>query len=231
MRLACLAYDVHCEDCSDDRMLDDLDADLGFQLPRAARTGRIAVFGGAFDPVTVGHMACVSALLASGSADAVVMVPCARRRDKTLSASVQQRVAMCIMALKDTFPPGFPVCVSLMDMFAGSHGTATAMVHVLGAVRKTYPDATSVHCVVGSDLCALMPGWTGSQELLRATHGNRVLVVPRPGYTEDVSTMVPPFQLVHVEVDGTVDTSSTLVRHQLQHKRSIGHLVTVRLVL
>jgi len=109
---------------------------------------RVAVYGGAFDPITNAHLTAASEIVHSGSADEVWMVPCGKRPDKPkLKTSPLDRYVMCQIAVNAAFAPDFPIRVSDIECFEPE---ALYTYDLLCKLRETYPDTTFTF-VVGTD--------------------------------------------------------------------------------
>jgi cytidyltransferase-like protein len=62
---------------------------------------RVAVLGGSFDPLTLGHLLLVSEILHFEAADEVWLVPCGDgRTDKILQCSAKQRYDMAKLGVQ-----------------------------------------------------------------------------------------------------------------------------------
>ena len=53
---------------------------------------RLALYGGAFDPIHNGHLATIALILNSGAADEVLVIPSGDRPDKPNTIAAQHRV-------------------------------------------------------------------------------------------------------------------------------------------
>ena len=65
---------------------------------KAERRRRVALFGGAFDPPTNGHLQCCAGIIHSELADEVWMVPCGPRPDKASSLAIHGTLAESFFA-------------------------------------------------------------------------------------------------------------------------------------
>jgi nicotinic acid mononucleotide adenylyltransferase len=95
-------------------------AEAAYQLEKSyevhSSETTVALFGGSFDPVTHGHLLMASNLIYSGTVSQVWFVPCGPREDKDLRCTVLQRCVMCHLAIRETFPKGFPVKVCTEEL-------------------------------------------------------------------------------------------------------------------
>lgn len=158
----------------------------------------VAIYGGAFDPITNAHLTAASEIVHSGCADECWIVPCGPRPDKPkLKTTAIDRYCMCEIAVNTTFSSAdFPVRVSDIECFADE---AFYTYDLLLACQKAQPD-TSFCFVIGTDW--LQPGtnieeWTSKNwdwkegdppETNVIVTGRKMLeefdflVVVRPGY-------------------------------------------------
>lgn len=164
---------------------------------RIGKRHRVAIYGGAFDPITNAHLTCAAEIVHSECADEVWLTPCGPRPDKpSMTTSAVDRYCMCQVAVNTQFSHKFPVKVKGMDCFSTE---ALATYDLLCQLRDTYPDYDFVF-LIGSDW--LQPGtniadWTSVNPKWREGDPNEskfivtgdkllsefdFLVIPRPGY-------------------------------------------------
>eukprot|EP00659_Diplonema_papillatum_P015472 gene15472-23635_t len=194
----------------------------GMTCPRCRRRRRVAVYGGAFDPVTNGHLSCAAEIVHSGLADEVLMVPCGPRPDKPhMTTKATDRYVMLQIAVNTSFSPGFPVKVSDIEIYQPK---AMATYDLLSSLRAQQPGVDFVF-VVGSD-------WLQSGQDLRhwtsreGKTGERLvqefdfLIIKRPGYDlpSNLDTFGPRFSVLSLPhgmnyVDSNV--SSTEIRKRV----------------
>mmetsp|Transcript_153952 Transcript_153952/g.271851 ORF Transcript_153952/g.271851 Transcript_153952/m.271851 type:complete len:258 (+) Transcript_153952:61-834(+) len=119
---------------------------------------KVALYGGAFDPITNSHMTVVSEIVHSHQADEVWLVPCGPRPDKpNLKTPAVERYCMCQIAVNSQFSPGFPVQVSNIDI---TKEEAAHTYDMLRELQEKNPDC-DFSFVIGSDW--LQPGTDISQ--------------------------------------------------------------------
>lgn len=133
---------------------------------------RIALFGGAFDPIHRGHVETALFLAEQDFVDEVWVLPCYRHRfDKTLT-SAPHRLAMAALALPDR-PK-----VSVSD-FEVRNRLSGATWDLFAALERDFdPRLFAFHFVIGQDNANGIETWTRAPELLRKA---AFLVVPRAG--------------------------------------------------
>eukprot|EP01061_Rhynchopus_euleeides_P009778 TRINITY_DN19058_c0_g1_i1.p1 TRINITY_DN19058_c0_g1~~TRINITY_DN19058_c0_g1_i1.p1 ORF type:complete len:221 (+),score=51.59 TRINITY_DN19058_c0_g1_i1:207-869(+) len=179
---------------------------------------RCAVFGGAFDPPTTGHLACIQQVLSHEHVDQVVVVPCGTREDKPAMSPKLDRYVMTHLAVQEAFPEDFRVRVSDIEL-REAEGLATY--DLLQQLEADHPD-TDFNFVIGSDWLEdahsikhwqSKAGRTGEALLTRYDF----LVVPRHGFMIDgaLDRFGPRFSWVSHSPDRSIDISSTEIRQAL----------------
>lgn len=163
---------------------------------------RVALFGGAFDPLHNGHLATISLLLSSGVVDEVVVVPCGDRPDKPKTSPAGHRLAMAQLGVDSQFAADPRVKISEVQI-TGEAGYAT--VDLLAYFKKARPDAELL-VVIGAELVPDVPTWREPETLKKIAH---LLVVRRPGVPEPsvpsgwrVTTLLQPYS-AEVEISST----------------------------
>ena len=133
--------------------------------------GKIAIFGGTFDPVHWGHLLVAETAASQFNLDRVIWVPDRvpphkRRPDL---ASFQQRRAMLALAIADR--PDFQIAPPASTLSGSSFAIDTLLY-----LQKMYP-GDRLHWIIGSDAFKTLPKWHRSAEIGRLCHW---LVGPRP---------------------------------------------------
>jgi len=166
---------------------------------RSGERRRVAIYGGAFDPVTNSHLTCASEIVHSGQADEVWLVPCGPRPDKPgLKTKPLHRYVMTQIAVNTTFTPEFPIKVSDIECFEEE---AFFTYDLLCSLRDKNPDSDFVF-VIGSDWLQSgtnIASWTSKNmnwkegDPKHIVTGDKLLaefdflVVQRPGYVVERS--------------------------------------------
>ncbi|MCC3439200.1 MAG: nicotinate (nicotinamide) nucleotide adenylyltransferase [Oscillatoriales cyanobacterium] len=137
--------------------------------------GKIAIFGGTFDPVHWGHLLVAQAAASQFNLDRVIWVPDRAPPHKWRSdlASFDRRRSMLALALGDR--PDF----LLAPLEANSSGSSFA-IDTLLYLQKMYP-GDRWYWIIGSDAFRTLPKWHRSAEIGRLCHW---LVGPRPSQVD-----------------------------------------------
>lgn len=141
-------------------------------MPAHAR--RVALFGGTFDPLHVGHLAAAHAVLDAGQADEVVFVPAGDPYHKAPArAAGAERWLMAVLGTLDE--PRFRVARWDLEREGPSYTLDT-----LADARRELPGC-ELSWILGTDAMAGLPGWHRAGELIASA---RFLVVARAGFDE-----------------------------------------------
>lgn len=164
----------------------------------------IALMGGSFNPVHIGHLMVADYVRQTVSVDEVLMAVSPLnplKVDSTDLAADSDRMAMLEIATKAF--SGITPCDIELTMPRPSYTIDT-----LNALSERYPDA-KISIIIGSDNWLVFDRWRASEEII-SRFG--VIVYPRPGYDIDRTTLPPNVTVVDAP---TVDLSSTFLRQKL----------------
>jgi len=212
-----------------------------------ARERRIALFGGTFDPVHIGHLAVARAAERRFHLDEIHFIPTGHppHKHRRGMASYADRYAMVSIACAD-HPKFVP---SLAESGAGHSGRE--IFYSVDTVRhfkqKLHGGAAHLYFVLGADSFLHIPTWKEYETLLGLCD---FIVASRPGFNVDALRLVIPPELfarrgaAHAPLDPraialrrtvvyVLDTvsshvSATEVRHRLDRNLSIHGLVPPR---
>lgn len=155
----------------------------------------IAIYGGSFDPPTLGHLMVVSHLLLNdASVDQVLVVPCFQQTGKELKP-FEHRLAMC--EAQFSFLPRTKV--SQIERELGGESLTCRLVRALA--EKNPP--ARFRFVMGADLLDSAPSWEGWDEIRKLAPP---LIIGRAGISPRGAEDPTPISPV---------VSSTIVRNAL----------------
>jgi nicotinate-nucleotide adenylyltransferase len=131
---------------------------------------KLAILGGAFDPIHWGHLLIAEAALQQAELDQVVWVPTrlAPHKPEQLSCTFEHRFQMVERAIADH--PAFAVASVEADRIGPSYAIAT-----LKDLQKLYLKV-EWHWIIGLDAFCTLPRWYGCLELANTCEW---LVAPR----------------------------------------------------
>jgi nicotinate-nucleotide adenylyltransferase len=212
-----------------------------------ARERRIAIFGGTFDPIHIGHLAVARAAERRFHLDEIHFIPTGHPPHKPLRgmASYADRYAMASIACAD-HPKFVP---SLAESGAGHSGREVfySVDTVKHFKQKHHGPGTHLYFLLGADSFLHIPTWKDYETLLGLCD---FIVASRPGFDVAALRLVIPPELfarrgaAHAPLDPraialrrtvvyVLDTvsshvSATEVRHRLDRNDSIHGLVPPR---
>jgi len=165
---------------------------------------RVALYGGAFDPIHNGHLATIAALLASNQVDKVIVIPSGDRPDKKVNVRAVDRLEMVRSAVAEAFDKDARVEVS--DVHASAkvgYGTIDLVDHF------SKDTSLEIFVVIGDELLSDLPSWKESSRLCAQAH---FLVVQRPGSSLSALPKGMNATLLHAPYQAGVLVSSTTLR-------------------
>ena len=177
------------------------------------RIQKIAIVGGTFDPIHLGHLKIISEVAKKFAK--VIVIPTGEPWLKAAKpiATGEQRVAMAQTAV-NSLNLADQVQVSAIEVKRSGPSYAIDTVNELS---KVYPEA-SFTLVLGSDAAQNLHKWHRSDELQKLVE---VLVVKRAS--------VEPSQFPEIAIDAP-DISSTAIRDKVAHSQEIAELVPPTIV-
>lgn len=164
----------------------------------------IALMGGSFNPVHIGHLMVADYVRQVAHLDEVLMSVSPLNPLKAGNydlASDSDRMEMLRIACSGRH--GLTPCGIELTMPRPSYTIDT-----LHRLDELYPD-TDISIIIGSDNWLLFDRWRASCEIIKR-YG--VIVYPRPGYDVDEATLQPNVTVIKAP---TVDLSSTFLRERL----------------
>jgi len=189
------------------------------------RKRRIALFGGTFDPIHLGHTAVVAQASRHLAADAVIFIPTRRSPLKNTfpKATDADRVAMIALALADH--SAWQVSDCELKRPAPSYTLDT-----IRHFKALYGDEASLYWLTGADGIRELPHWHRIEQVLDLC--TIVAMVragcPLPDFAQFISLWgderVRRLQ-DHVIQTPLVDVSSTLIRQRLAADQDVAGMV------
>lgn len=185
------------------------------RLPQYGTLGRkinVALLGGAFDPVTVGHIQTAQFVLnSSRTFDEVWLVPCFRHMNNKRLTSAEQRLAMCRLACEaDLRLKVFDY--EIANQLSGE--TFHLVQRLLG--EQMAKDQYDFSIIFGLDNANTFADWVNFEHLERLI---RFVIVPRAGVAPLAGVnwyLKPPHIYLAAEKNPITEISSTRVRELLR---------------
>ncbi|GLS26908.1 putative nicotinate-nucleotide adenylyltransferase [Marinibactrum halimedae] len=193
----------------------------------------VALFGGTFDPIHVGHLRMALELRQALGVNEVRLVPCHQPPHRGLPLRTsQQRAEMLTLAVSEC--DGLSTDLRELDRDGPSYSIDTVI-----EVRQEVGAATPLMLAMGMDSFIHFPSWYRSEEFLQYTH---LVVMTRPGYgltshlNTDLSSLLNK-QMTQQEMQSCpcggvlivqqtpLPISATQIREALQTGSSVQYLV------
>jgi len=158
----------------------------GHNTEAQCRGGRVAFFGGSFDPPHFGHLAVARAARDALRLDRVLFAPVGAQplKPEGSTATFADRLAMTELAIADE--PGFEI--SLADA-PSEAGRPNYTLETLLQLRGGLPAGGCLFCLMGADSFASLRRWRGAAEIPFAAS---LVVASRPGQSlDDLACCLP----------------------------------------
>ena len=201
----------------------------------------IALYGGSYDPIHVGHLAVAQAAQRRFHLDAIYFIPSSRPPHKTKRelAPFIHRYAMVALACAEHH--GF--IASLAE--AGADGASAHVFYSIDTVRKFRREHPhdQLYFILGADSFLEIPTWKNYEALLESCD---FIIAHRPGFRpEPLRLVIPPELLgripshdphtimlrksrIHFLSTVSSHVSSTEIRERRKHGQAIHGLVPAR---
>jgi nicotinate-nucleotide adenylyltransferase len=163
------------------------------------RGQRIAIYGGTFDPVHLGHLQIATRVSGIFAIDQFLFVPARlapHKIDREVTSGFHRHAMLTLATQHDD-----RVCVSTFEL---ERGERQYTVDTLAHFRGRYPDC-DLFFVMGADSWAEITTWRDWQRLRLLAN---LIVVTRPGY--DVSKNAGDLQSAVVDVRGRSEEAASL---------------------
>jgi nicotinate-nucleotide adenylyltransferase len=133
----------------------------------------VALFGGTFNPIHLGHLRIAVELAELLGVDSLRMLPCSLPPHReALSVSAEQRMAMLQLAVAD-----YPQLVA--DDIELQRGGATYTIDTLRQVRRQIGADVPLYLCIGIDVLITLDSWQAWRQLTDYCH---LVVSARPNY-------------------------------------------------
>lgn len=171
----------------------------------------IAVLGGSFDPVHLGHYLITKQILeVRKDIDKIFLVPAFKHQWKPIQANIKDRINMLRSLETDKIE------ISEIEIKRGGVSYTLDTVKELKNITKSF-----IYWIVGSDILFEFNRWKKTEELLKLT---TFLVFPRDPY--HLPEKVPSgFEVINDKHLITTNISSTIIRQRVKTGKSIKYLM------
>jgi nicotinate-nucleotide adenylyltransferase len=174
-------------------------------------------FGGSFNPIHNGHLACSKAVATKLGFGQVVLIPSRQpphKPDQTDLASAENRYEMCRLAVQ-----GDPLYT--VDSIEMRRSGPSYTIDTIREFRRR--GWASVSWLIGADMLNFLPQWHDPYALLAEVN---FVVMARPGFDFDWQQLPEPFRKLEANVVEAplVDISATEIRQRVARGEPIDGL-------
>ena len=185
---------------------------------------KIAIFGGTFDPVHIGHVKIVQAVLAGKFSDFVLVLPAWEPPHKnSVRTAYEHRLQMTRLAFADVDG------AEVSDMESRWCFEPSYSIRVLGAFQELYPNAV-IQMIIGGDSLKNFSKWYKPAELAERFE---FIIYPRAGEECDFSGLAQLIGENNVEkmrknvINAPFcEISSTILRKKLANSENVANFIT-----
>lgn len=174
------------------------------------RRKQVALFGGTFNPVHIGHLIMAEAVGTTLGLDRVLFMPDNQppHVDHKSAIPAAHRVAMLEAAIRPN--PMFD-----LELTEVRRGGVSYTIDTMRALREAHPD-TDYYFIIGADMVNYLPKWRDIAELVKLV---TFVGVRRRGFTP-----ASAYPIVWVDAP-LIEISSSTIRERVAKHQSIRYLV------
>lgn len=187
-------------------------------MPEVVKTRRIGVFGGAFDPPHLAHLALLQSAMAELHLDELRVVPTGQawHKTRTLTAS-EHRLAMAQLAFSNL--PNV-----LVDAQEIKRRGPSYTIDTLRGLAQTEPHA-ELFLIIGADQAAALTTWRAWQDILQLA----IICVADRSNSTGASTLFDaeklfPARFLHLKMPA-LTISATQIRATISARQPVNTLV------
>ena len=187
------------------------------------KPGSIAIFGGSFDPIHLGHLHLAELIREEFDLDEVIFMPLGQPPHKTLSSNISSDQRFEMVELATNSNTYFKASRLEIDR-AGYTYTA----HTLGEVRESLSPGTTLYFIIGADSLTQMHNWKTPEQLFRLCE---IIAISRQGIDDEkissaMTALADEFGAkIHLINKPTYPISSTDIRNRIKAGLSINYFV------
>lgn len=185
---------------------------------RMARTKKIGILGGTFDPIHLGHLVLAEQVKEKLKLDQVIFIPCLRSPHKTRQklSPAKDRLRMTQLALEGNSS------FSASDIELKRKGLSYT-VDTLKELKNLHPNS-QIYFLTGSDVVDELGTWKDPRRLYGLA---KVVIATRPGFDKFDRRNRFARKSIVVPITG-IDVSSSEIRRRVKKDKSIKYLVPSR---
>jgi len=184
----------------------------------------IAIFGGSFDPIHLGHLHLAELVREEFSLDEVIFIPSGLPPHKKLYAAGSNEFRFEMVRLATASNPYFTA--SRLEIDRGGYSYT---VDTLNEIRGELSANAALYFIIGADALVEMHKWKTPEKLFSLCE---IIAIERSGVSDGkvaaaINTLKNKYGAkIHLLKKQTYPISSTKIRERLQHSLSIKYLVS-----
>lgn len=194
---------------------------------------RIGIYGGAFDPIHLGHINPILEIVQKHKLERVHFIPThISNSNKKIVANSEERLLMIKKSIED-------IANFIVDDREIKRGGRSFTYDTIKEIRAENPKA-QLYCIIGDDLLTKINSWKSFDEIIKLSN---ILVTCRNRFKEitidnNISCYMAEnesifhdqsYGKIFIENTSIVDVSSKEIRHRLKNNKPISGLVNVNL--
>lgn len=186
---------------------------------------RIALFGGSFNPIHLGHLGLVNDVINEFNLDKVIIMPTYHTplKDNSQFASCEHRFAMCKLAFENIRN------VEVSDIEIKRQGNSYTYL-TLNSLKELYSD-DELFLIVGADMFLTLQNWKNPRDIFNAA---TVIAVPRECESDKLINHCEILKQMgcnsFVMSHKVMDVSSTQIRERLKNNENVDDLLDSKVI-
>ncbi|MDD2908014.1 MAG: nicotinate-nicotinamide nucleotide adenylyltransferase [Candidatus Gracilibacteria bacterium] len=180
----------------------------------------IAIYGGAFNPPTIGHFEVINKLLTKKIVEKIIFSPDGQRKDKDYKISSEDRIKMMQVFFEELRNKGLNV--DFEDYFLKNPGNTTTM-----EVENYFKDKLGFQAthIFGIDTITNMPNRVGNENKYIENKLKKIFI-NRKGFLLPKEIDMQNYQIFDLDI---LEISSTTVREMIKNKMRVDHILTPKI--
>ncbi|MDD3144810.1 MAG: hypothetical protein PHV23_01720 [Candidatus Gracilibacteria bacterium] len=179
----------------------------------------IAIYGGAFNPPTIGHFEIIEKLLTQNIVEKIIFSPDGQRKDKDYKINIEKRTKILEIFFEELKQRGLNV--DFEEYFLKNPGNTTTM-----QVEQYFSNKFGFqpYHIFGIDTISNMPNRLGNTDKYIENKLKKIFI-KRKGFLVPENIDMQNYKLLDLEI---LEISSTTVREMIKNKMRIDHILTTK---
>ncbi|MDD3793515.1 MAG: nicotinate-nicotinamide nucleotide adenylyltransferase [Candidatus Gracilibacteria bacterium] len=177
----------------------------------------IAIYGGAFNPPTIGHFQVIKGVLEKGIVDKIIFSPDGQRKDKDYKISFEKRTRILEIFFEELKQRGLNV--DFEKYFLKNPGNTTTI-----QVEQYFSNKLGFqpYHIFGVDTISTMPNRIGNTDKYIENKLKKIFI-KRKGFLVPENIDMQNYMMLDLEI---LEISSTTVREMIKNKMRVEHILT-----